>query len=566
MTRHSLQPLVFLGLVLPLGLAGAFAQTTPDAGALQQQIDRERQQQLPRQLSPSRPEAPPAMQPQAGVVITVREFRFSGNTLLTSDQLQLTVASYLNRPLDFSQLQAATAAVADAYRQAGWVVRAYLPEQKVQDGVVLIQIIEAVFGGVTRETREAQRVASSQILRVVEAHQKKDNLLNSNALDRALLLADDLPGVRVSGALKEGEISGQTNLALKLEDEPFLVGEATLDNMGTRAIGPNRLSVNAYLNSPLRLGDLLSANVAYSSGSDYARMAYTVPVGSVGWRVGANVSYLSYELIASEFKDLNATGTARVSGLEASYPVHRSRLSNLFLNLNYDWKDFYNQSSGSTISDYKVRALIATLTGNLFDQWGGGGANIVSLSAVNGSVNLDGSPNRDADAATTRTQGNFNKWRWLIARQQVVTNDFSLFAQASGQYSKRNLDSSEKFFLGGPSGVRAYPANEGSGATGQLLTLEARLKVMEGVTLTAFRDDGQIVINRNNNFPGAASLNSYRLQGQGLSLSWASSKGASLKATWARRDGDNPNPTPAGKDQDGSLVRDRFWLLAAARF
>ncbi len=66
MTRHSLQSLALLGLALPLGLTGAFAQTTPDAGVLQQQIDRERQQQLPRQIHPPRPEAPPAMQPRAG--------------------------------------------------------------------------------------------------------------------------------------------------------------------------------------------------------------------------------------------------------------------------------------------------------------------------------------------------------------------------------------------------------------------------------------------------------------------------------------------------------------------
>jgi outer membrane protein assembly factor BamA len=63
------------------------------------------------------------MQPLVGVAVTVRQFRFAGNTLLSSDQLAPVLANYLNRPLDYTQLQAAAAAVADVYRAAGSVAR-----------------------------------------------------------------------------------------------------------------------------------------------------------------------------------------------------------------------------------------------------------------------------------------------------------------------------------------------------------------------------------------------------------------------------------------------------------
>jgi hypothetical protein len=49
-------------------------------------------------------------------------------------------------------------------------------------------------------------------------------------------------------------------------------------------------------------------------------------------------------------------------------------------------------------------------------------------------------------------------------------------------------------------------------------------------------------------------------------LAWVSTSGLSLKATWARRIGENPNPTLTGKDQDGTLQRNRFWLTASAAF
>jgi hypothetical protein len=45
-----------------------------------------------------------------------------------------------------------------------------------------------------------------------------------------------------------------------------------------------------------------------------------------------------------------------------------------------------------------------------------------------------------------------------------------------------------------------------------------------------------------------------------------SSFGLNFKATLARRIGDNPNPTPAGDDQDGSLVKNRIWLQVSMPF
>ena len=207
----------------------AHAQTPPDAGALQQQIERERATQLPKRIAPQKSAEPAAMKPTGGVAVTVKEFRFAGNTLLSSDKLAPAVAPYLNRPLDFAQLHAAAAAAANAYREAGWVVRAYLPAQDIKDGIVTIQIVEAVFGGVLIDGTPSTKVATSQVLSIFDAQQKRGESLNTDALDRALLLADDLPGVTVAGSLKEGQRPGETDLVLKLVDEPFVIGETALD-------------------------------------------------------------------------------------------------------------------------------------------------------------------------------------------------------------------------------------------------------------------------------------------------------------------------------------------------
>ena len=211
-------------------------------------------------------------------------------------------------------------------------------------------------------------------------------------------------------------------------------------------------------------------------------------------------------------------------------------------------------------------SLTLGLTGNLFDNFGGGGANSASLSIVDGILNLDGSPNRSADALTTRTAGNFTKVRFALSRQQAITDELSIYAAYSGQLAAKNLDSSEKFYIGGANGVRAYPSNEGGGSDAHMLNLELRQRLPYGFTMIGFFDYGRILVNHNNHFTGASAPNGYDLKGGGLSLVWQSDDGPTLKATWAHRIGANPNPTATGYDQDGSLVVDRFWFSASTTF
>ena len=554
------------GMLLSFAVVASSFAAGPDAGALRQQIETERGPQPLPGLAPEKPALPPALTPTLGPTITVAEFRFAGNTLIPSAKLAEAVAGYLNRPLDFAQLQAAAAAVAEVYRDAGWVVRSYLPKQDVTSGIVTIQIVEAVFGKAIIENTEPTRVPAARVLAIVTAQQQAGEFLSSDAVDRALLLADDVPGVAVAGSLKPGANPGETDLALKLANKPLFTGSVTADDFGARATGAPRQVGDATLNSSVGGGELLSANLITSLGSEYGRFAATLPVGDDGVRIGANVSDLRYTLVSHDFKALDANGRSPSVGAEMSYPVIRSRMRNLYLSLSYDHKTFLNYSGGVETSRYHTNSGTAALNGNLFDNLGGGGANAAGLALVEGNVNLDGSPNVAADAATTRTNGSYAKLRYNLSRQQVLTEEWSLYGAFSGQTANKTLDSSEKFYLGGPDAVRAYPVNEGGGTEGRLATAELRWRFLEGFTATGFYDFGRVVQNHDNRFGGGASPNGYSLQGAGLALAWASDFGLNLKGAWAHRIGDNPNPSANGNDQDGSLLTDRFWIAGSFTF
>ena len=532
-----------------------FAQATPDAGSLLQQIERNRSTQFPKRNAPDKPAEPAALQALDGASITVTGFRFAGNTLLSTELLNAAVADYLNHPLDFNQLQAAAAAIANAYRQAGWVVRAYLPKQDITEGLVTIQVVEAVFGGAVLEGAEPSRFSMATLLARIDLLQARDQVLNADKIDRALLLADDLPGIAVTGFLRPGDKADSTELVLRVADKTLATGEITIDNAGSRSTGQSRFNETLTLNSAAGLGDLTSFNFMVTEGSEYARFAYSVPVGLEGARLGASASGMRYHVITPEFILLSSHGKSETTGFDYSYPVVRSRLRNLYFNFGYDSKRFHNEASLSVQSDYAVDVATLGLNGNSYDNLGGGGAITASLAWSSGTIDLK----KLESGENSALGGSFYKWRYNLTRQQILTNTLALYASYGGQWAPGNLDSSEKFFLGGANGVRAYPASEGGGSAGQLANLELRLRLPEDFLLTAFSDWGHVT-----NFDSAPS---YSLKGFGFSLAWSSSSGMSLKLTAARRSGDNPNPiASSGRDQDGSLVSNRFWVSASIPF
>ena len=541
--------------------------SAPDAGALLQQLEHEQKALTLRPVPGAAVQSQP-QRPMAGKTVRVQGFRFEGRTLLAPEVLHAALVPFANRVLDFAQLQASAEAVAQAYRDHGWVVKTYLPEQDIADGMVTIGIVEAVFGKVVLSGAPLHRVAQSDVLELFARQQAPGAFLNMDALDRALFLADDLPGVTAAGNLSEGSAPGQTDLVLQLSDEPLLSGGVSTDNTGALSTGAYRLNASLNINSPGGWGDGLNTNTMVSQGSTYVRLAYTVPLGTDGLRLGANGSWMQYRLVNEQYNasGLGGQGTASSAGLDLSYPLLRARSRNLYATLGLDSKRFNNLTGASTTSAYGVTPLTLGLNGNMFDSLAGGGANGASLALTVGELDLSGSPTQAGDATTTQAQGQFAKLRYSLSRQQQIRPDWSVYALFSGQWADKNLDSSEKFYLGGNSGVRAYPSSEGGGAVGQIANLELRWQLPGGFNLLGFYDIGQITVNPRNQFSGAPALNQYSLSGAGFSLGWQALQSAAVKATWARRIGSNPNATSAQTDQDGTLVLDRWWLSVTVPF
>ena len=210
-----------LFLLLAIAFFNALAQSVPDAGSLRPQTESWRQLPLPQVQPPENSAAAPIGQVPGGISTTVSRFVFEGNTLLSTATLQAAVLPYVGKSLNFSQLQAAVADVASAYRNAGWVAQAYLPRQEVEQGVVTIQVVESLFGKLLFEGPPPQSVSQEQVQRIIYAQQAPATPLRQDSLDRGYLIANDLGAVELVATMKQGQAPQTTDVVVQLKDKPF---------------------------------------------------------------------------------------------------------------------------------------------------------------------------------------------------------------------------------------------------------------------------------------------------------------------------------------------------------
>ena len=506
-------------------------------------------------------------------LITLKNIQFQGVTILGDMELKGIVEPYINTPMTYEQMLEIGMVVETYYRQNNYLARAILPPQDLTDGVLTIDVIESVFSKVEIE-QELEDLPNTQqhVAAIIEAQQKTGELLNSKSLDRALALANDLPGMSAQGSLRQGQQAGETELLLKLYQGRTRQAELSVDNAGSRSTGAQRLMATFTWFNPNDIADLFSIVAVHTQGSDYARLAYSVPVGVDGWRIGANTSVMGYEVVVGEPGMVGALGRAVTQGLEWVYPLLRSDETNATVTLAADSKVFKNTSAqGLLMSDYSAKVLSAQVAGFYRDLNPGGGTGTYSVQVSHGDLNLAGSLNQETDKNGAGTAGSFNKVKVNASWQEPLTTKTSAFISYTAQVADKNLDSSEKMQLGGMSGVRAYPTGEGSGTDAQLVQLELRHQMDSGVTLTGFYDWGQVWLYRSPDFPGGPvpggpvnNHNTYR--GFGASIGYTNDDGVNFRATWARKQGHNPNPTQTGNDQDGTRDRNRYWLQVTLPF
>ena len=532
-----------VGVMLTLLACAAQAQVFPPSAPLQGG----REPALPPARSSSsvvpRPAAPP---PQAlgSAAVEIRKLEFVGNSLFTGEQLAALIPLRTSDKYSLSDFRGWTDRISDQYHKSGFpFANAILPQQKIEAGILKIEVIEGRYGQVSSTGEFLPEEAAPFFENL-----KPGNLIEAQLLERTMLIIDDLPMIDVSPTIKPGARFGTGDLIADITRLAASGGEAGIDNLGSRYTGQYRARLSHNLYSKWRFGDELRMKLL-ASDKDLllGSVDYEMPLNGQGLRWQVGIARTSYQL-AAEYASLNAFGLADVFSTRIGYPVVRTQAQNLSVSLGLMSKHLRDEIGlTSTVNRKRTMAVPLTAVFDRRDAFLGGGLFYGNLIWTAGQLNLDDKL-RQVDSVSARSEGQFQKLSFEISRIQTLPLNFTLMARYATQQTSKNLDSSEKYSIGGIYGVRAYPSGQGVGDKGSLTQIELRQKVGD-ITGFVFYDEGAVTSNVDPwDGPSAAKE---KVSGSGLGIRKELPKGWNWELLMAFR---NTSALPSDNSSKGPRV------------
>ena len=532
LSAEFILPLVAAGLVA-IWSNSAWAQSIPNSGQLLTDVQKSDKEALtptptPDLIEPNAPRA--AIKLPDGARVEVSRFRITGNKSFGGDLLANLVKPWESRVLDVDGLNEAAGAITRHYQSQGYLLAyAYLPAQKIEQGVIEIAVLEGTVDSVQIVTAQDVRLSDEVIQQHVEGIAQAPQVLQTD-LERRLLLLNDIPGVVARASFVPGAKPGTADVVVTVAEEDPLVTTLDLNNYGSDSTGEFRLGVQFYLRNLFGLGDSTrvrlqtSKNAELVSGSINTR----VPINGQGLSAEAGISRLTYEL-GAPYSALGARGEANVLHLGLIHQLVRGLNDNVSLSAGYDYKDLTDVIEFISNNKKTSHQLNLGLTASTRDTFGGGGLTQSSLGLTTGTLSWD------QGAVGTSPSGHFSKLTFDVSRRQALGADWTLSARLSGQHAFDNLDSSEKYALTGPYGVRAYAPGQASVDSANVMALElSRAWLLSGGTFSGslFYDQAH---GRFDETPAFGADNQISLRGLGLGLNWANGADLSVSLTAAWR-------------------------------
>ena len=392
---------------------------------------------------------------------TLNGIRLEGNTVLSNDELKPAYAEYLGKPVTLATLNRIAAKITARYRNAGYILsQAVLPPQKIKGGVVTIRIIE---GHISRVEFQGKTVTGG-LLREYAERIQDERPLNMQTLERYLLLMDDLPGLTAHAFIRPSrDISGASDLVVTVEEKHF-DGTATLDNRGTRYLGPLQGGITVDANDMLGLYDqtqLHGVNTAELNEMHYGQFVHQEQLDDDGTKAtfsaSRTASYPAYKL-----RSFDVQGTDTDYNLAVSHPFIRSRRQNLYGTVTLDARETNNDSLGTQLYHDSLRILRLDGAYDFADSLSG--VNRVEATVSKGfgwDTSADGSNRSRADG-----HPEFYKGDLQASRLQQISGPYSVYVAATGQAASDTLLAAEEFGLGGPAFGSAYDPSEIIGDAG----------------------------------------------------------------------------------------------------
>jgi len=487
--------------------------------------------------------APPGAE---NLKVLVRGVRITGGTIYSPEELAPLYQDLIGHDVPLTAVYDIAQRITARYGSDGYVLsRAVVPPQELSPhgAVVHIQIIEGYIDRVEwPSVLSKYRDFFSQYAAKITA----DRPINVKTLERYLLLASDLPGLKFKNSLKASPTTpGAATLVVEVVEKP-IDAFARVDNRGTKARGPEQYFTSVSINNLARMHESLTVSTAGAfqlTELQYYLASYRQVLTSEGLTLFFNDSYTRSRPGTETLRLLEYKTRGDLFEAGVLYPFIRTREKNLIATAL-----FFMSNDRSDILDAlntldKIRGFRLKTDADFVDPLRA--INQINLVLSQGIEGLGASPAGSLTLSRANGRPDFTKFEATFSRLQPLPGNFSVLLAAYGMWARTPLLAPELCGYGGRAFGRAFDPSELVADTCVELLAELRCDIPNTFTwvsqlqLYSYADRGWLhnlapVAGTPENVDGASVGGGLRLGLQpGLTVDLSAAKGvAGIRDDW----------------------------------
>jgi hemolysin activation/secretion protein len=481
-----------------------------------------------------------------------------GSTIYGKRRFSRLFRRHLHRRINLEEVYVIAQKITNMYRNDGYILsKAVVPPQKIEDGVVQIDVIE---GFVDRVVIQGQVRGPRRLLHEYRKGLLKSRPLKARDLERYLLLVDDLPGVSVKSVLTPSEFKqGATNLTLILDNKAY-GGSVGIDNRGTQFNGPFQVNAGVSGNTIFKNYERIGIQSVVTTNTDELQFFsgfYEQHIASEGTKLFFSAS-VSDSQPGAALKEFEVAGESKSLNFKISHPFVRSRSENLTGTFGYTHRNSTTNILGELDSEDRLRIVNLGFSYDFVDE--NRGVNLVSFNVSKGFDIFDSTKTESENLSRESGHSDFFKVSGEMLRLQQLVPSWMLLGSMSWQYSFEKLLASEEFGVGGSQYGRAYDSSEITGDQGVAFKLElqkafqVKKKYLRDLQAYTFFDYGKIW----NRIRTSTGLDTEDLYSMGLGVRFNATENISGYLEWDK---------PLDQIVSGEGNKDgRFFFSLSARF
>ena len=451
------------------------------------------------------PAAPVQVAPPdtATMRFVLREIVVQDATVYPPTELAATFARSVGQEISVAQVFAFANELTARYRRDGYVLSQVLvPTQDVAAGRVKLIAVEGYIDAIQLRGTVA---ADDKLLTAYGAALKRSRPLTANALERYLLLINDLANVSGRGTLVPSErTQGAADLVVDVTRDYTSVTLAS-NNRSGRSLGPQRMDFDFGSYGLLSEWDYLGLHAGSSLDDKltFVGLAYGSALGARGLQWGSGATAVRSRPGRAANLDTTDLETESLAGqIDLRMPLLRSRSQNLSLRTALTTFDGQSEFSSADLSHDSIRALRFGASYDFAD--GANGITSIDLDLSQGLDALGARMEGTAESPLSRAGGraDFTKANIYLARLQSLGSSWggswSALAAVSAQHAFDTLLAPELFAFGGETFGRGYDPSEIAGDSGEAFKFELRFTGyapavgVDGYSIYSFYDAGRV--------------------------------------------------------------------------